>query len=1594
MSFFFIILFIALRLSNHYQLQAATKKKTVPTLSAPPAPKKAKAVIDDNFTYQFTDASAEEKLTDYMTEEQWAQLSDSSWKVRLEAINSLAENIQNKDVATIETEVVVRLLCARPGWKENNFQVMTRSVNILQHLADNVPSFGKPSVALAVPGLVDKLGDMKVKKVASDCMCSFAQSTSLQFVLSQAYAPLKILKSPKAIQDALAFIQYSLMDFGVVGVQIRELIDYIKTALGNTNQGVRNAAVSALGVVRMFTGPEIKVFVQDLNPALITIIETEFDKVADRSAPKPTREQKFFSQGPKASAGGSTSADGEASGSAAAPAAYVEDVMDDLIPRVDISAQITGKLLEEMGDAGWKIRKEALDNLAGILESANYRIKPTIGDLMPALKARLSDSNKNLVAQTVDICGNLAKSMGRPFDKYVKYILSHVIACLADNKTHVRATTINALENIFTATSMEPLITVFATSLMAPQPFLRKELLKWLGDKFAEGIQGGDLTVLVPTMFSCLQDRDADVRKVAQTFFGFVVENVGYDYVREKCSDVPGGKTAVQTVVSIVENFKSVGSKVTTPASTSSPALSAKDGPKKSASSAPSSSRPSTASSAKPSAKGKGLQMKPPLSAGGSKRDISESSPALSKEVPLLTSDPRAKEIRADKNKGPFKWSFDTPRKELVDFLGEQMAGNFGNEIHSQLFSTDHYKEKDHLAAISLLDDLLVSQSMSTEQFDVPVSEMKHRFVANSDLILRYITLRFFDTNTSMMLKCLDLVQHVIELLDEYGYHLSEYEASSFLPVFVNKVGDSKDAIRSRIRAIMKQVCRIYPASKFFGYVLDGLNSKNARTRTECLEELAVLIQRNGLTVCNPAKALPVVAQQIGDRDANVRNAAINSVVQAYLLVGDAVYKYLGRISEKDRSLLEERLKRLPSGAAAGAGAGKTKAEDDAKMASPERRKNSQALSDEPVSARTMDRRSPVGTPRSSGPADIGTPGGKSVRREFSLDLEKLELPKLSSVPARDTASPRPTPREAFSASSQKDYMLDFVITQITSGDANQSVDALKQMEKILTGPLDVVIPHIDQLINAVTLQTRLAFTAPDVGSQALQRVCKHLVNVLIQVFSKEDLAKVLSRDSLYQLMQELLHRLLDPNLSALEHGPQLARALNVLMVRILETTDRNASFSVLLAILEQSASSMKTLSPQLLSTQSKYTELVMKCLWKLTKLIQEMVKTNNIKINQLLLDVHTFLVASPPTDWKQRMLDKVPLADMPLRTVKTILHELVTSLGAQVLNHLNMITDPQRSYAYSYLQHMLESAKKKGAMPSAGDDNKSRTSSPTQMSASRPMTPSAATTAYANATPARAEVKRVMTPTKPVEVSAVPAAVPAAGSEKSTVAADGRLSSEEIDTQLGRIFERIGSKDETKLGIEELYRFQKQHPYAEEQVDLHLSRTGAYFQSYIRRNLSKLAAEDQQSTDGNNQQVRDTPTSPLESSTENYKQKLLRLQQMFGYKDEGNTSPEERPASASVPITSPIKAAGSLVTAMTFDSPIRPSPIALGSVDESSSTYQSIETIHLPPSTSNVAASVATKPAGRNDTIAELKERLARMKVAMSTAPKSPVRD
>ncbi|KIH58943.1 hypothetical protein ANCDUO_10840 [Ancylostoma duodenale] len=168
----------------------------------------------------------------------------------------------------------------------------------------------------------------------------------------------------------------------------------------------------------------------------------------------------------------------------------------------------------------------------------------------------------------------------------------------------------------------------------------------------------------------------------------------------------------------------------------------------------------------------------------------------------LTANDEKQQRLKDERTLKILKWNFTFPTEEHVVQLQEQLGRHAKASLMGMLFHKDF---KQHLKAIELLNKTGETNPEA--------------LVKNSDLLLKWCTLRFYETNPAVLIK---------------GIHKA-------------------------------------------------------------------------------------IAACVSDRDNNVRSAAINGLVACYREEGDQMWRAVGKMGDKERAMVEERIKR--SGAAPGSAA-------------------------------------------------------------------------------------------------------------------------------------------------------------------------------------------------------------------------------------------------------------------------------------------------------------------------------------------------------------------------------------------------------------------------------------------------------------------------------------------------------------------------------------------------------------------------------------------------------------------------------------------------------------------------------------------------
>ena len=284
-----------------------------------------------------------------------------------------------------------------------------------------------------------------------------------------------------------------------------------------------------------------------------------------------------------------------------------------------------------------------------------------------------------------------------------------------------------------------------------------------------------------------------------------------------------------------------------------------------------------------------------------------------------------------------------------------------------------------------------------------------------------------------------------------------------------------------------------------------------------------------------------------------------------------------------------------------------------------------------------------------------------------------------------------------------------------------------------------------------------------------------------MSTYHHAELTRTASVSALHDLFHVIISILLEPKMEQLADGTQLLRALNVLTVKIIDRSNHTNIMSAIVKLLSDAVANS--------SVNPKFAETVMKCMWKIIRLLpiwMDDEAAQALDIDVVLSDLHDFLKTYPPSYWKTQD------SDTPLRTVKTVLHAMVKVRGDAILDHLTQINNPQNSELVAYLRKLVNNGVGKENTNTASDD-----------------------------------IMKNGNTTK----SQIPSSVGSGGKIP-------RFTKSDHDA-LAEIFRKIGQKELTKQGLQELYNFKQQNPQAD--LEPFLVKSSEYFRNYIGKTLRLL---------------------------------------------------------------------------------------------------------------------------------------------------------
>lgn len=391
-----------------------------------------------------------------------------------------------------------------PPYPLTQTQVTAKAFGAVQALAEKCPRFSKRASHWFIPGLVEKLGDAKLRQPASDCLSMLCEAVTPQFVLGQAYDAIAKQKSPKTQENAMLWISAVASEFGLRLVKAKPLLDFCKCLLEATNPGVKKATIDVLASMRRQIGPDVRGMLSDVKPALLATIDEAFAKVAAEP------------------------------GATAAPTRQVKGGTEDAAAAVDEGGVVNLTVLvsphlKAMGDANWKERQAGIIAVDEVITKGKPLgvkgpyMEAACGDLWPALKARLKDSNKNLATQVLVLLAKLAHACGSACERHAKTVMPNMLGLISDNKKTVRDAVISALQAWADVCSPDTIVKYLPIALAVDAPAGREDAVRWAATFLAGvGASAAAQLDLVPCLAAVVESLEHRVAEVSTVRFALL----------------------------------------------------------------------------------------------------------------------------------------------------------------------------------------------------------------------------------------------------------------------------------------------------------------------------------------------------------------------------------------------------------------------------------------------------------------------------------------------------------------------------------------------------------------------------------------------------------------------------------------------------------------------------------------------------------------------------------------------------------------------------------------------------------------------------------------------------------------------------------------------------------------------------------------------------------------------------------------------------------------------------------------------------------------------------------------------------------------
>ena len=1205
-------------------------------------------IIDEESIILLSAEEAENIMSEFLSVDTIENLKESSWKDKLDGLQEVMKwiNSNKEKISELNEALLIIIKVSVKDWKENNISVIKAAFEIITIINDLSTISKRSANVILTSSVLEKLSETKLTESYTLCLLSLCEKIGPKFIISQIIKNISDCNKPKVVSECLSVICKLLNESNINKIALKELVDYIKNCLNQANPVIKKSAHHLTIKIYSFIGDSLLPLLNDIKETTLKALQEDFyktqtDTIVNVSQTKEEEEEEQEEEKKE---------DEEQIFS-------ITVTTDENISKMNISMIVNNQILGKLSDSDWKVRKDGLEDLEEILDKSGKKILPNgLEELFKSLKARLEDSNKSIIRNTLSVIAKLAECLGIESQNFNKIIVPPLLANLADKQSLLRQDALNTIEKWATEAGVESILTYSSTLLMQDNPEIRTSLLNWILTHKSD-FSKYDMKPMAPCILSCLQDKAVNIRNAAESLYSETIEYIKFDTYQPYLKDIK--PTVLNSLKIIFDKYKMIEEPV------------------------------------------EAILTPRPRERALTKNSFDEEvkTPRLrGQTIDIRIIDPGDKEKRLELD-ARYKWNVEEIRPDYLEKLKEQIKAAFSPDLYNLMFNSDFKKQIDaagHLTAM--------------------IKAQEDKIISYLDLLLKWCWIQLVVSNNTQIFKVvLEIDILIINILESFRYILSDTEAGLLLPVLCDKSGQNNSTFRTMIRTIINNSCKIHSAEKVFAIVVQGINSKNAKSKVECLEELSVLVIDYGIEIASN-RDIKFISKQVNSADNNVRAAAVDTMTELFKIIGVKIWTVIGEVPDKVRGILDQRFRSIkaknPDGLNASIDLSRiskdfTKAQDFLKANNEEKslesNKNPQVnkktnetegniiniqttseklqrlgirssfTEEDEVSSKKIEDKIETIIPRQSQKLEkldiildkikdnISSPKKITLANESPLLLLEENKQNKSIQNLRNAFKERKLQniRESMKISEISEEILEpplspiqTIIKNLENPDKSIELNALQQLSDIILENLQihepdlvkysheffqVTIAIISQLLN--TIQTILPFSA-------------YFYKVIYKICIIEKIIKSLQGEELSLLCERLLQNLTIAGLEKLgdnNEGEIIVKTINNIVVKIIELASPNEMFAALLNVLTKYKD----------KNNGKMNGILIKCLLKLAKLLQSVLP--GLDIEKLLRNIQKYLIANNSvTD------------DIGIKATKTIINELVKLIGEEIWTHYN----------------------------------------------------------------------------------------------------------------------------------------------------------------------------------------------------------------------------------------------------------------------------------------------------------------------------------